>query len=189
MCRLRINKFTYNNFYYYLCLNPTNMKAEKPVRKNPRASFHDYSGGDYFITICIKNMHCLFGKIYDYKIEYSPLGKFCCQCIENLEKKFSYIQVPMYIVMPNHVHLILCINGNKVTEMKRSALSIVIGTLKRHVTLFAKENRIIFKWQGRYYDHIIRNTNDGNKIAQYIESNVERWHSDCFYPKNLIVYR
>lgn len=46
--------------------------------------------------------------------------------------------------------------------------------------MFAPRNNIDFGWQERYHDHIIRGTDDGNKIASYIETNVIRWDMDCF---------
>ena len=47
--------------------------------------------------------------------------------------------------------------------------------------MFARRNNIEFEWQTRYHDHIIRDTHDGNRIADYIENNVVRWANDCFF--------
>lgn len=68
---------------------------------------------------------------------------------------------------------------------QKSPLSIVIGGLKRSVTKFAHDNEIPFSWQSRFHDHIIRNTDDLNKTAQYIEQNVAKWHEDEFFVKQL----
>lgn len=46
--------------------------------------------------------------------------------------------------------------------------------------MFARRNGIVFEWQHRYHDHIIRGVTDGNKIADYIENNIIRWDTDCF---------
>ena len=54
-------------------------------------------------------------------------------------------------------------------------LSVTVGGLKRAITHFAKQNHIPFAWQTRFYDRIIRNTDELNRIAQYIENNVENW--------------
>ncbi|MCM1093425.1 MAG: hypothetical protein NC248_06240 [Bacteroides sp.] len=51
------------------------------------------------------------------------------------------------------------------------------------MTVFARRNDIEFGWQPRYHDHIIRGIRDGNLIAEYIENNISRWTSDCFYEK------
>ena len=62
----------------------------------------------------------------------------------------------------------------------RTALSVVVGGYKQSVTMFARRNGIIFEWQPRYHDHIIRGVADGNKIADYIENNIIHWDTDCF---------
>ena len=49
--------------------------------------------------------------------------------------------------------------------------------------MFAREHKIAFDWQSRYYDRIIRNRKEGNNIATYIENNVARWDSDEYYEK------
>lgn len=178
---------------------------ELPTRKKNRAEFHDYSGGDYFVTICTQDKIQYFGKIIDGEMRLSEIGKYCHTQLDELRKHYPYCEVPLFIVMPNHIHAIISIvgthgscvrkddqndtHGNDNTKRThepcvptvRTALSVVIGGLKRAVTMYARRNNIEFGWQSRYHDHIIRGTRDGNKIAKYIENNVVRWAQDCFY--------
>ncbi|MBP5406463.1 transposase [bacterium] len=63
----------------------------------------------------------------------------------------------------------------------QSWLSIVIRLFKQSVTRFANQNKIVFAWQARFHDHIIRNQNEMDKITEYIENNVKKWDDDCFY--------
>lgn len=63
---------------------------------------------------------------------------------------------------------------------KRGALSVVVSGFKRAITHFANQNGILFAWQPRFHDHIIRNLHELNKIADYIENNVARWDMDTF---------
>lgn len=161
--------------------------APYPDRKSPRADFHDYSGGDYFITICTRDKEHYFGHIRDNEMHYSIIGEFCKQQFEQISKHYPYAEIPLFVVMPNHVHAIVSI-GSRTHEpcvpTERTALSVIIGGLKRAVTLFARRNNIEFGWQSRYHDHIIRGVNDGNKIANYIENNVARWANDCYNPSH-----
>ncbi|MBR4621807.1 MAG: hypothetical protein IKO46_12585 [Salinivirgaceae bacterium] len=60
-------------------------------------------------------------------------------------------------------------------------LSVVVGGIKSAATKFANRNNITFGWQPRFHDHIIRQTDEMNRIAEYIETNVLRWESDEFY--------
>ncbi len=159
--------------------------AKYPQRKSPRADFHDYSGGDYFVTICTNDKRHFFGEIREEEMKFTPIGEYCRDQIDSLSQHYRYVEIPMYVVMPNHVHMIVCIDVNRTHEpcvpTSRSALSVIIGGLKRSVTLYARKHNMEFRWQGRYHDHIIRNTRDGNNIAEYIENNVLKWSSDCFY--------
>ena len=60
----------------------------------------------------------------------------------------------------------------------RGLLSTTIGGLKRAITRFARQNNIPFAWQTRFHDHIIRDTDEMNRIAKYIENNVAKWEYD-----------
>ncbi len=157
-----------------------------PSRKSPRAEFHNYSGGKYFVTICTEEMRHFFGRIDCEMMHLSTLGEYCEEQLAEIEKHYSYAVVPLFTVMPNHVHAIICIDGedNDVPAM-RTALGVIIGGLKRAVTLFARRHDIEFAWQGRYHDHIIRNREEGNKIADYIKNNVARWADDRFNPDRI----
>ena len=66
-------------------------------------------------------------------------------------------------------------------SQRRGMLSTVIGGLKRAVTHFARTHSIPFFWLPRFHDHIIRDRDEMNRIAEYIENNVAQWESDKFY--------
>ena len=63
-------------------------------------------------------------------------------------------------------------------------LSITIGGIKSAITKFAHNNDIDFAWQTRFHDHIIRNQDAMNRIADYIENNPTTWNIDCFNTNN-----
>ena len=62
----------------------------------------------------------------------------------------------------------------------QSWLSVVVRLFKQSITRYANENAITFAWQPRFYDHIIRDTGELNRIAGYIEQNVVKWDCDGF---------
>lgn len=70
-----------------------------------------------------------------------------------------------------------------------SRLSVIIGSFKAAVTRLANNQmeqsrvgRDVSRpyWQPRYHEHIIRNQRAFENIMMYVDTNVERWHSDCF---------
>lgn len=155
-----------------------------PQRKNIRAEFHDYSGGEYFITIYTKDKAHYFGKIKNGQMIFSGIGNYAHEAMDTLHTHYSYVKIPLFVIMPNHVHAVIVIRERAdapgCIPTVRTALGVVIGGYKQAVTRYARRNNIEFGWQSRYHDHIIRGVTDGNKIADYIENNVTRWDTDCF---------
>ena len=162
-------------------------------RKTPRAKWHDYKGGEYFVTICTKARVHFFGEVYGGEMRMTSIGKMLKQEIEKTEKiRGGEVSIPLYVIMPNHVHLIVVVScrdacdaslqgqGQEFGPQSKNLGSVIRG-IKSAVTRFANENNIPFAWQSRYHDHIVRNQDEMNRIAEYIETNPIRWESDCFY--------
>ena len=64
---------------------------------------------------------------------------------------------------------------------QQSWLSVAIRLFKQSVTRFANQNGILFGWQERFHDHIIRNQKEMDYITEYIENNVKNWNEDLFH--------
>lgn len=79
-------------------------------RKYPRAQWHDYNAGIFFVTVCTHNRAHCFGKISDNEISHTKIGKYLCRCIEELGLHYPGISVDRYVVMPNHFHAIIIIS-------------------------------------------------------------------------------
>ena len=87
------------------------MPYNLPQRKSPRATWHDYNGGRYFVTFCTKNHDLYFGDIVDGKMELSEIGEFALRCIERIPEINDNVAVPEFVVMPNHVHMIVIVDN------------------------------------------------------------------------------
>ena len=70
--------------------------------------------------------------------------------------------------------------NNRFGPQSKNLASVIRG-FKIGVTKFARQNRIPFEWQPRYYEHLIRNTDELYFIMDYIENNVANWEEDVFY--------
>ena len=79
----------------------------QPNRKSPRADWHDYNGASYFVTICTKNRIHYFGEILNGITHLSPIGEFTRQCVEKIDGIHDDAVIPIFVVMPNHVHMII----------------------------------------------------------------------------------
>ena len=144
-----------------------------PVRKNPRLKTFDYTSHHYyFVTICTKDKHYLFGT----PTQLSPLGNIAATCLRDIQSHFPTVYVDKWVIMPNHVHLILVLSGDGI------ALSTVIGQYKSAVTKQIRELYAgITIWQSSFHDHVIRNQKDYERIWNYIHANPARWTEDCFF--------
>jgi len=69
----------------------------------------------------------------------------------------------------------------KQTDNCKGWLSVAVGGIKSSITKFANARALPFAWQTRFHDHIIRDRNEMNRIAHYIENNVVQWESDSLY--------
>lgn len=87
------------------------MPYNLPQRKSPRARWHDYTGADYFVTFCTKNRELYFGDVVDGQMALSEIGQWAVTQIEQTAIiRQNDVEIPMYIVMPNHIHLIVVSN-------------------------------------------------------------------------------
>ncbi len=145
-----------------------------PDRKKNRLENFDYSsGGAYFITICTRDRKKILSEIVGadtirpYEIILSQYGKIVDKAINNIANIYENISVDKYVIMPDHVHMILRITNNGGRMV--SAPTVIAG-MKRYVS----KKCGVSIWQKSYYDHIIRNQKDYNEIWEYIEHNPEK---------------
>ena len=90
------------------------MQKQIKNRKLNRLKGYDYSqNGWYFTTICVKNREHFFGKIIDGKIYLSITGKIIKKCWQEIPMHFPDAKLDEFIIMPNHIHGIILIVGNK----------------------------------------------------------------------------
>lgn len=171
-----------------------------PQRKDTRLKHYDYSqSGYYFITICTKDKQNLLSKINvgggfhaaPPGPQLTPIGDEITETIDFMEKQYSGIDFKNYVIMPNHIHLIIAIHNDKPSTYGGPSgrdgtlpLHRIVGQLKsftnkRYNEINKRENLIL--WQRNYYDHIIRNEEEYLKIYEYIETNPLKWIEDKYY--------
>jgi len=140
---------------------------------------YDYSSpGKYFITICTKNKIRYFGKIENRKMILSELGIIAEKFWREIPGHFPNIKLDEFIIMPDHIHGILIINGDyfvQATNLGASTIGSIINQFKRICTITIKTRGFDFAWQPRYYDHIIRTRIELYRIRKYIRENPEKF--------------
>ena len=134
-----------------------------PKRKNKRLKDFDYSSCEtYFITICTKDKQKNLSRIVGSPIgrpsvKLTNYGVVVDEAINNIEIKYDRIILENYVIMPDHVHLMLSILPDESGRpMGNPTIPNVINQLKG----YASKKAGFSLWQKSYYDHIIRDQID-----------------------------
>lgn len=169
-----------------------------PKRKDNRLKDYDYSSaGAYFLTFCTYNRQKLLsdvvGAIHESpetvyelsEIKLKKCGEIVDRIINDVPKRFE-VEIITYVIMPNHIHMIVFINDVRAIResplQARSLISKIIGYIKmnssKEIHLFLPDKKL---WQRNYFDHIIRDDNDYLNIMEYIQTNPGKWTEDRFF--------
>ena len=168
--------------------------------ESTRLKGYDYSSsGIYFVTICTKRRECCLGEVASEEVRLSRPGEIV---------RDSWLQSPIirpnvaldeWVIMPNHIHGIIIIkesvvethscasprDGNRFGPQRMNLGSIVRGFKSSSSKQIHIEGFLSFGWHPNYYEHIIRDGADLDRIREYIIENPLMWNSDENYPENI----
>jgi REP element-mobilizing transposase RayT len=175
-----------------------NQTGERQPRKNLRLPDYDYSqNGMYFVTICTEKRRNILGSIVGdgFSVPAQSLtgiGLIADGQIGLIPLKYKNVSIPKYVIMPNHIHLILSIdntagNPGSGAENPPPTLGTVVAWYKYQTMklINPKSQKVTTKiWQRSYYDHIIRHDQDYLAIWQYIDDNPAKWAEDDYYSRD-----
>lgn len=178
-------------------------------RRSIRLQGYDYSqAGAYFVTVCTQNRECLFGDIVDGEMRMNTAGRMVAdEWIKTAEIR-DEIKLDEWVVMPNHFHGILVIGDRRgdrpvaplnvtttsgeqgdrpvaPTGPKPRSVGAVMAGFKSAVTKRINELHQTpgaKLWQRNYWEHIVRNEPELNRIREYIHNNPARWELDKLHP-------
>ncbi len=149
---------------------------DHPIRKYPRLKEFDYTtGGVFCVTICSKDKKQIFGRIMDGEnagVELSPLGQLVCNAVCKIENAYPGVRLLNWVVMPNHVHLLIQISTDEpasLYDVVRSTKAIVTRQWGSPV------------WQRSFYEHVVRGEQDALRYWKYIDENPKKWTLDKYY--------
>ena len=94
--------------------------------------------------------------------------------------KLKNLTIDNYVIMPNHIHLILSLHNDSFPHDRKPCHDIIPSYVAAFKSLITKEIGFSM-FQRDYHDHIIRNENEYQKIWDYIDTNVSNWVADRFY--------
>ena len=230
-----------------------NVESCQHAMHSIRLRNYDYAqAGRYFITVCLQNRECLFGKIVNSEMILNDAGRMISDIWHQIPGNYPGVEIDEFVVMPNHIHGIVVLVGadpcvcpttpcvcpkipgvspttpdtypNTTDSCKtnhtspsndglcpifttpttpcishgqsRGIAPTLPGIVQRFKTLTTKlyidgvyqkswqyfETRL---WQHNYYEHVIRDEDDLNRVREYISANHLNWTSDAENPDNV----
>ncbi len=176
-------------------------------RRSIRLQNYDYSSqGAYFVTICTWSRESILGEVLNSAVQLSSSGDIVMRCWQDLPNHYSDIVLDEVVIMPNHLHGIILLNGDTdraglkpaptgkkpglkpAPTGKQHGLPEIIRALKTFSSRQININRNTSGtpvWQRNYFDRIIRNETELYKIREYIRNNPLKWELDENNPENL----
>ncbi len=171
-------------------------------RRSIRLKGYNYANpGWYFVTACTYQRKLLFGDVIQGQMRPSVIGSIVRECWNEIPQHFPTSQLDVSIVMPNHLHGIILIGPGTPWRPRTDApveafgkpapasLATFMRLFKQAVTVRARAvvgtchdvpQQI---WHENYYEHIIRNEDELNRIREYICDNPSRWPYDPENPE------
>jgi REP element-mobilizing transposase RayT len=173
-------------------------------RRSIRLRNYDYTqAGAYFVTICVQDRECLFGEITNRVMRLHDAGNIVAEQWIKTGDIRDTVELDAWTVMPNHFHgIIVLIDTARrgtarraptcrapTTERFGKPVSGSLPTIVRAFKSAATKNVNILRntpgnklWQPNYWEHIIRNETELQRIREYIHNNPARWHEDALHP-------
>ncbi len=147
-----------------------------PKRKSPRLKTFDYNAGGVFcVTVCTAGKQKLFGAVVDgeeARVQLSPLGQVVQNRIMDIPSAYPGVDVLNWVVMPNHLHLLL-----QIPSAANTSPQMIVRALKRLVTTDWRKS----VWQRSFFEHIVRNEQDALRFWKYIDENPKKWTLDPYF--------
>jgi putative transposase len=151
---------------------------KKYYRRSIRLSSYDYSQeGGYFITICTHNRESIFGEVVNGEMVLNEKGIIVEEHWLQTKIIRPHVELDTFVIMPNHFHGIIMLDGDD----SFGSLGAIVGHFKSITAkcLRKMQNRPDLKiWQRNYFEHVIRNGKDLQRICEYIKNNPLEWSFD-----------
>ncbi len=180
----------------------------KHHRRSIRLKGYDYAqAGVYFVTLCVQGRECVLGKVVDGQMMLNDTGQRADQFWPAVADHFADVEIDIWVTMPNHVHAIIVIGrgvvstpnneetgGEKGGEtpplpppptVSAPTLGQIMAYFKYQTTKSINQMRETPGarfWQRNYWEHVIRDETDLNRIRRYIQDNPLRWVDDQLHP-------
>ena len=175
-------------------------------RRSIRLRGYDYTQvGAYFVTIAVRGRLALFGEVVDGEVRPNDAAEMVRKVWQAMPQRFPFVAMDAFVAMPDHVHGIIVIRGNRARAPDGArapikdaptpgradvdatpngwALGDVVGAYKSLTTRGYARGVHTAQWppfhrrlwQRNFYERVIRDEYEMNEVRAYIRDNPSRW--------------
>ena len=142
--------------------------------------------GWYFVTMLVSQRHHAFGQIANARMHLSPVGKLARDCLLATGAHHRHASIDTHIFMPNHLHVIYELDDGLPDTATiavegfggpvKGSIPTLVRLYKAEVTRQAHRQHLPWPgWHRGYYERIIRNASELERIRWYVQTNPVRW--------------
>ena len=170
----------------------------KITKKNRRLGRWDYgSNAIYLVSICTEKCVPYLGVVVASQniatLQKTEIGKCAENCINEIPNHYNFVEIIHFEILPNIIYLILKINKSVQDKSwnvgnfgpQSMNLGAIVRGFKIGVTKFSIQQQIVFYWQRRFFDRIIRDESELNSIKKFIAKQKKLALTNKFFPKNI----
>ncbi len=159
-------------------------RRQRIIRKEPKPYERSY-----FITTLTKDLKYFFGEVKYGQMKLSKIGRIARDCWNEEVAKREEIKYTAFIIMPNHIHVIISFIGENlvpsavdkdVLQKEKELISTLMGEFKQNVLKKVEANNLEFAWKPRFNSQAIRNKKLYDRIFSYIIFNPKKWDYDKY---------
>ena len=157
---------------------------ELPKRKHTRLKNYDYSlPGYYYVTIHASQGGIRFSEVRrgilpnPAEVKLLEAGLVAQRQLFALQERYPYVKIDQYVIMPTHIHAIICLEGGGSPEARPSLTDIICA----YKSLTARQINQQMRTPGRkvfqtsFYETVLRNKKAYEECWKYIAGNPEKW--------------
>ena len=165
--------------------NKAMTEIDRPNRRTVRLPDFNYRDpGAYYVTLCVQDSRWLFGEVIQSSMVLSSFGRLVDEAWNGLRDRWEGVAIDdWHVVMPNHFHGIVVIEDIS-RRVKPPRLGDIVARFKASsTTAIRKESQTpnLQVWQRSFYEHVVRDELDLQRIRTYIENNPAQWTEDEYY--------
>lgn len=146
-------------------------------RRSVRLQDHNYTFGDYLLTICTHERRHSLGSIPVDRMRASPLGEIVETAWWSTVDRMPTVECDAFVVMPNHVHAVVEVRADPNVRHGSGGVASLVSQFKRSTWDLARHPPEPI-WQRGYHESVLSSGRAVDAAIAYVRANPSEWRRD-----------